>query len=38
MAARRGRNSTRLALLALRDDAPSVVLIHDAVRPFVDAA
>ena len=32
------QESTRLALLALRDDAPSMVLIHDAVRPFVDAA
>jgi 2-C-methyl-D-erythritol 4-phosphate cytidylyltransferase/2-C-methyl-D-erythritol 2,4-cyclodiphosphate synthase len=32
------QESTRLALLALRDAAPSVVLIHDAVRPFVDAA
>jgi 2-C-methyl-D-erythritol 4-phosphate cytidylyltransferase/2-C-methyl-D-erythritol 2,4-cyclodiphosphate synthase len=32
------QESTRLALRALRDDAPGVVLIHDAVRPFVDAA
>lgn len=30
------QESTRLALLALRDDAPAVVLIHDGVRPFVD--
>jgi 2-C-methyl-D-erythritol 4-phosphate cytidylyltransferase/2-C-methyl-D-erythritol 2,4-cyclodiphosphate synthase len=30
------QESTRLALRALRDDAPSMVLIHDAVRPFVD--
>ncbi len=33
-----GEESTRLALLALRGDAPDMVLIHDAVRPFVDAA
>jgi len=32
------QESTRLALLALRDDAPAKVLIHDGVRPFVDAA
>lgn len=32
------QESTRLALLALRDDAPTMVLIHDAVRPFVDNA
>ena len=31
------QESTRLALLALRDDAPAAVLIHDGVRPFVDA-
>lgn len=31
------QESTRLALEALRDDAPSVVLIHDGVRPFIDA-
>jgi 2-C-methyl-D-erythritol 4-phosphate cytidylyltransferase/2-C-methyl-D-erythritol 2,4-cyclodiphosphate synthase len=30
------QESTRLALRALRDDAPAKVLIHDAVRPFVD--
>lgn len=30
------QESTRLALRALRDDAPDMVLIHDAVRPFVD--
>jgi 2-C-methyl-D-erythritol 4-phosphate cytidylyltransferase/2-C-methyl-D-erythritol 2,4-cyclodiphosphate synthase len=30
------QESTRLALRALRDDAPAMVLIHDAVRPFVD--
>lgn len=28
--------STRLALLALDEDEPDVVLIHDAVRPFID--
>mgnify|MGYP001239167592 CR=1 FL=1 len=28
--------SVRLGLLALRDDRPASVLIHDAVRPFVD--
>ncbi|MBX3584573.1 MAG: bifunctional 2-C-methyl-D-erythritol 4-phosphate cytidylyltransferase/2-C-methyl-D-erythritol 2,4-cyclodiphosphate synthase [Rhizobiaceae bacterium] len=32
------QDSTRLALLALREDAPEMVLIHDGVRPFVDAA
>lgn len=32
------QESTRLALLALRDEAPAMVLIHDGVRPFVDAA
>lgn len=32
------QESTRLALLALREDAPTMVLIHDGVRPFVDAA
>ncbi|MEW6631777.1 MAG: bifunctional 2-C-methyl-D-erythritol 4-phosphate cytidylyltransferase/2-C-methyl-D-erythritol 2,4-cyclodiphosphate synthase [Pseudomonadota bacterium] len=30
--------SVRLGLLALRDHAPEKVLVHDAVRPFVDAA
>src|SRR5690606_5999758 len=30
--------STRLALKALADKAIDAVLIHDAVRPFVDAA
>lgn len=30
--------STRLALEALAQDAPGSVLIHDGVRPFVDAA
>ncbi len=30
------QESTRLALLALREEAPEVVLIHDGVRPFVD--
>ncbi|PTE11797.1 bifunctional 2-C-methyl-D-erythritol 4-phosphate cytidylyltransferase/2-C-methyl-D-erythritol 2,4-cyclodiphosphate synthase [Mesorhizobium helmanticense] len=30
--------SVRLGLLALRDHAPGRVLVHDAVRPFVDAA
>ena len=29
--------SVRLGLLALRDLAPEKVLVHDAVRPFVDA-
>lgn len=29
--------SVRLGLLALRDAAPGRVLVHDAVRPFVDA-
>ena len=32
------QDSTLLALQALRDDAPATVLIHDGVRPFVDAA
>jgi 2-C-methyl-D-erythritol 4-phosphate cytidylyltransferase / 2-C-methyl-D-erythritol 2,4-cyclodiphosphate synthase len=32
------QDSTRLALLALKDDPPAAVLIHDGVRPFVDAA
>ena len=32
------QESTRLALRALREEAPDMVLIHDAVRPFVDAA
>lgn len=31
------QESTRLALLALRDRKPDKVLIHDGVRPFVDA-
>lgn len=31
------QESTRLALQALRASAPEIVLIHDAVRPFVDA-
>lgn len=31
------QDSTRLALLALSDPSPAAVLIHDAVRPFVDA-
>ncbi|TGP26766.1 MULTISPECIES: bifunctional 2-C-methyl-D-erythritol 4-phosphate cytidylyltransferase/2-C-methyl-D-erythritol 2,4-cyclodiphosphate synthase [unclassified Mesorhizobium] len=30
--------SVRLGLLALREQAPAKVLVHDAVRPFVDAA
>lgn len=29
--------STRLALLAMADPAPRTVLIHDGVRPFIDA-
>ena len=29
--------SVRLGLIALRDQAPAMVLVHDAVRPFVDA-
>lgn len=29
------QESTRLGLLALKDDAPDYVLIHDGVRPFV---
>ncbi|RAZ88687.1 bifunctional 2-C-methyl-D-erythritol 4-phosphate cytidylyltransferase/2-C-methyl-D-erythritol 2,4-cyclodiphosphate synthase [Mesorhizobium hawassense] len=29
--------SVRLGLLALKDQAPGKVLVHDAVRPFVDA-
>jgi len=29
--------SVRLGLLALKDHAPAGVLVHDAVRPFVDA-
>lgn len=32
------QDSTRLALLTLREEAPAKVLIHDGVRPFVDAA
>ncbi|MDP3898622.1 MAG: bifunctional 2-C-methyl-D-erythritol 4-phosphate cytidylyltransferase/2-C-methyl-D-erythritol 2,4-cyclodiphosphate synthase [Mesorhizobium sp.] len=32
------QDSTRIALQALRAGAPDIVLIHDAVRPFVDAA
>ena len=31
------QESTLLALRALRENAPEIVLIHDAVRPFVDA-
>ncbi|QPC93150.1 bifunctional 2-C-methyl-D-erythritol 4-phosphate cytidylyltransferase/2-C-methyl-D-erythritol 2,4-cyclodiphosphate synthase [Mesorhizobium sp. INR15] len=31
------QESVRLGLLALRSHAPSRVLVHDAVRPFVDA-
>ncbi len=31
------QESVRLGLLALKDHAPGQVLIHDAVRPFVDA-
>jgi len=30
--------SVRLGLLALKDHSPGKVLVHDAVRPFVDAA
>lgn len=29
------QESTRLGLLALKDDAPDYVLIHDGVRPFI---
>ena len=29
------QESTRLGLLALRDDAPDYVMIHDGVRPFI---
>ena len=36
-AARHGRNSTLLGLAALDATAPDIVLIHDGVRPFVDA-
>lgn len=32
------QESTRLALEALRADPPEAVLIHDGVRPFIDAA
>jgi 2-C-methyl-D-erythritol 4-phosphate cytidylyltransferase / 2-C-methyl-D-erythritol 2,4-cyclodiphosphate synthase len=32
------QESTRLALRALAGETPKVVLIHDGVRPFVDAA
>ena len=32
------QDSVRLGLAALRSDAPEKVLIHDAARPFVDAA
>jgi 2-C-methyl-D-erythritol 4-phosphate cytidylyltransferase/2-C-methyl-D-erythritol 2,4-cyclodiphosphate synthase len=32
------QDSTRIALEALREDAPPRVLIHDGVRPFVDRA
>ena len=38
MAAPRGRNRCWLGLQALTSHAPDQVLIHDAVRPFVDAA
>jgi 2-C-methyl-D-erythritol 4-phosphate cytidylyltransferase/2-C-methyl-D-erythritol 2,4-cyclodiphosphate synthase len=31
------QESTRLALAALKAEAPGVVLIHDGVRPFIDA-
>lgn len=31
------QESTRLALAALKSAAPDVVLIHDGVRPFIDA-
>ncbi|WP_309084325.1 bifunctional 2-C-methyl-D-erythritol 4-phosphate cytidylyltransferase/2-C-methyl-D-erythritol 2,4-cyclodiphosphate synthase [Chelativorans sp.] len=31
------QESTRLALAALRDLDPEIVLIHDGVRPFIDA-
>ena len=32
------QDSVRLGLAALRDHDPKKVLIHDAARPFVDAA
>ena len=32
------QDSTRLALRSLREYAPDMVLIHDGVRPFVDAS
>jgi 2-C-methyl-D-erythritol 4-phosphate cytidylyltransferase/2-C-methyl-D-erythritol 2,4-cyclodiphosphate synthase len=32
------QESVRLGLLALKEFAPAKVLVHDAVRPFVDAA
>ncbi len=32
------QDSVRLGLRALQDEAPDFVLIHDAARPFVDAA
>jgi 2-C-methyl-D-erythritol 4-phosphate cytidylyltransferase/2-C-methyl-D-erythritol 2,4-cyclodiphosphate synthase len=32
------QDSTRLALHALREEAPDIVLIHDGVRPFIDDA
>jgi len=32
------QESTHLALQALKADAPPVVLIHDGVRPFIDAS
>nr|WP_274709309.1 bifunctional 2-C-methyl-D-erythritol 4-phosphate cytidylyltransferase/2-C-methyl-D-erythritol 2,4-cyclodiphosphate synthase [Nitratireductor luteus] len=32
------QESTRLALVALAGHAPEIVLIHDGVRPFIDAA
>ena len=38
MAAQRDRIRCGWGCVALRDDAPAKVLIHDAARPFVDAA
>lgn len=35
---RERQDSVRLGLESLADDAPDLVLIHDAARPFVDAA
>ena len=32
------QESSRIGLEALTDDAPDYVLIHDAARPFIDAA